>query len=844
MKLDWKAAAVACIAGSTMGVELVQTRILSYLYYNHVVYLTVTVALLGFGVSGVLVSLFSKRLVDNDGLASAFAGLFAVSIPLSLAAAGHLPELAPSAPPLAKLMLSYLLLIPPFMFAGATLGLMFMRNSQRMYTLYFADLVASAISALVFVLLLGPLGGSGFIWLCTAVAFAGFLILSWPTNPKRITIGFAAVLPCLLLVVGPQVAGGAPEHYKTLGRFHYGQWPTAEFEATQWTPTSRIDVVSDPGRDVVFGRPDVDGSQTKLITQDSDAFTVMLGPKRVQQLLDEVKPGKLNGSLDAVYALNPAPKDAVIIGVGGGIDIIKARAYGAQSITGLEINPATVDLLQGPYRDYAVWPTWAGVREVRTEGRHFIRTTDQRYDTLVMSGIDTFSALSSGAYVLSENYLYTVEAVEDYLKVLKPDGTIAIFRWLFPQPRESLRLSNLYIAAADRLGLDHPEQSVMVIAEDLGWSYRWATTLIKKRPFTSQEVREIAALVESNPKLDLMYIPRVLPASEQAALEARAFNRDSQSLAKGRQAYDGLFTAAAKSPEALKTFEREYPYRIDPTYDERPFFFEYFKRGSAPEVDRAVDDVLERDGLTSIRGDVAKYVLLILLCATTAIGAASMLGPLVLFERQGLKAPGIVPLISFVAFVGLGFMLIEVGLMQLLTLFVGDPTSTMAVVLAGLLLFSGAGSLLAGTLGRSEERNIAIGTIGSALLAVLLIPIVHYLIPLAGRLPFAARSAIVLVMLAPVGLAMGFPFASVVRYLGSRYERFVPWAWGINGLSSVVASVAAIMAAMRFGFSPVIIAGAALYLVSFAMFSLHQAAARSHAKGVAEIVLRPRVSEV
>jgi len=671
---------------------------------------------------------------------------------------------------------------------------------------------------------------------------AGFLILSWPTNPKRVTIGFVALVSGLFVFVGPQVAGGAPEYYKTLGRFHYGLWPTAKFEETQWTPTSRIDVVSDPGRDLVFGTPDPEGSQTKLITQDSDAFTVMLGPKRVQQLLDEVKSGRLNGSLDAVYELNPAPKDVVVIGVGGGIDMLKARAHGAQNITGLEINPATVDLLQGRYRDFAVWPTWPGVREVRTEGRHFIRTTDQRYDTLVMSGIDTFSALSSGAYVLSENYLYTVEAVEDYLNVLKPDGTIAIFRWLFPQPRESLRLSNLFIAAADRMGQEHPEQSVMVIAEDLGWSFRWATTLMKRRPFTPDEVRRLSALIEGNPKLDLVYVPRVLPASEQAALEAKAFARNSAALERAREAYNGLFKAAGTSPEALQAFEREYPYRIDPTYDERPFFFEYFKRGSAPDHDRVADSVIERDGLTSIRGDVAKYVLLILLFATTAIGAASMLGPLVIFARQGLKAPGILALISFVAFVGLGFMLIEIGLMQLLTLFVGDPTSTMAVVLAGLLLFSGTGSLLAGTLGQSEERNIAIGTIGSALLAVLLTPVVHYLIPLAGRLPFVGRAAIVLVMLAPIGLAMGLPFASVVRYLGVRYERLVPWAWGINGLSSVIASVAAIMAAMRFGFSPVILTGAALYLGSFVMFLLHEAAARGHAKVVTD-TLSPRAAE-
>jgi hypothetical protein len=216
--------------------------------------------------------------------------------------------------------------------------------------------------------------------------------------------------------------------------------------------------------------------------------------------------------------------------------------------------------------------------------------------TLVMSGIDTFSALSSGASVLSADYLSPVEAVEDYLNVLKPDGTIAISRWLFPQPRESLRLSNLYIAAAGRMGQEHPDQSVMVIAEDLGWSFRWATTLIKRRPFTPDEVRRLAALIEGNPKLDLVYIPRMLPASEQAALEAKAFARNSAALEGAREAYDGLFGAAGTSPEALKAFE-EYPYRIDPTYDERPFFFEYFKRGSAPDHDRVADAVAKLMGI-------------------------------------------------------------------------------------------------------------------------------------------------------------------------------------------------------------------------------------------------------
>jgi hypothetical protein len=365
----------------------------------------------------------------------------------------------------------------------------------------------------------------------------------------------------------------------------------------------------------------------------------------------------------------------------------------------------------------------------------------------------------------------------------------------------------------------------MVIGEDVGWAMHWATTLVKKRPFTPDEVRHLAAMIERNPKLDLVYVPRVLPPSEQAALEAKAFSRHDQTFGAARKAYAGLFTAASTSPAAVREFEQRYPYRIDPTYDDRPFFFEYYKSGRDVAATKA-ERGFERSGLNSVRGDAGRYVLLALLIAATTVGAVSMLGPLLIFERQGLKARGIFPLIGAVAFIGLAFMAIEIGLMQLLTLFVGDPTSTMAVVLAGLLFFTGIGSLLAGRLGRSEEWNIIFGVTGSALLAVLVLPAVHYLLPYAELLPFAGRSAIVLAMLAPLGLAMGFPFASLVRYLGAQYERFVPWAWGINGLASVVASVAAIMGAMRLGFGSVMVGGAVLYLASLAMFLLHRKAAR------------------
>ena len=181
-------------------------------------------------------------------------------------------------------------------------------------------------------------------------------------------------------------------------------------------------------------------------------------------MLRQGEPGHPVHGADLVYRAFPRPAESLVIGVGGGVDIISARANGARNVTGVEINQATVDLVQGPYRHVAQWPDWEDIHLVCADGRHFAKTADARYDTIVMNGIDTFSALSSGAYVLSENYLYTVEAFEDYLRCLKPGGAMSISRWLLRQPRESLRLTNLYLNAAERTGVANPARSILHVA--------------------------------------------------------------------------------------------------------------------------------------------------------------------------------------------------------------------------------------------------------------------------------------------------------------------------------------------------------------------------------------------
>ncbi|MGB6689812.1 MAG: hypothetical protein WBE76_18405 [Terracidiphilus sp.] len=811
---------VACVAAASLGLELIQTRVLSFLYYNHVVYLTVTVALMGFGISGVFVSLFASRSARPERAIALLAGAFVISSFACLGAISRIPEYMPWAPTIVKLILSYIALTVPFLCSGGVLGWIFMLRAKSIGRLYAIDLACSSGAVMAFLLLLWPIGGDWFVWLCGAVAFIGFLAFSQRVLGLGWRLAVAAVFLVSVLGLNKNLMGKVPVAYKTLARAYRPGVTTATVEATEWTPITRIDLWSDTAHDLASGKLTPDAEDAKMITQDADAFTMLWGPHHVAWEKDQARQGKYVGALSLTYLLNRNPQDALIIGVGGGVDMMTARVYGANRITGVEINPATVALDSGPYSDFLQWPKWEGVNLVRAEGRNYLRGKRGSYDTIVMSGVDTFSALNSGAYVLSENYLYTVEAVEDYLRALKPDGTAAIYRWFFYRgPRESLRLAGMFREAAERLGIAHPEQCILVVSEDLGWGrYRWAATFIKKRPFTAAEVSEVQAAIAGNPKLSIAYMPKVFSPEVQAQMEQKETDRDP-SLSFARGVYNQLLTS---SPAQRAEFVKSYQFRIDPVFDDRPFFFEYFK----PGAQRVNASALSAD-LSSIRGPAGYYVLYILLLICAVICVGCILVPLSLFQRRGLKTPGVVPLVLFFACLGAGYMLFEVGAMQVLSVFVGDPAYSLALVLAGLLVASGVGAALSTRFSHLPAlRVISYATATIAAAMVIWLAAAHFLDPRAMQLPLTARAAITLAGLFPVGVLLGLPFPTAVKQVEKLNPNFIAWAWGVNGVTSVLASIVAIVVAMQVGFTLVVCIAAAIYLLGFMAYRWHWHALR------------------
>jgi spermidine synthase len=802
---------VVLVASASLGFELLQTRVLSALYFNNVVYMTVTIALLGYGISGVLSSLLYHRIVNPDRIAAYCAAGMAISMLFSIYVASSLPAILQGIPALYKMILSYFLLVIPFLFSGGALSLIFMSHGKDIFGLYFLDLVASALVIVLFGLLLWPVGGPNFVWICAAVSLSAFL-LQLPRgeiNRKEI-ICFIAILGVGYFLTGQKIINNQPELYKSTARF-YSPHFDAKREATAWTNIAKIDVYSDKTHDLHTGQYTGHPSTYKYIAQDNDAPTMIHGEKDIAYFKEMKAQGRPTEVNTLAYFMKPNPQNVLVIGVGGGVDVVEARTYGAQNIDGVEINAATIDFVTKRFRDYAKWPSWKNINVYHSEGRHFIRSTLNKYDVIVMHGVDTFSALNSGAYVLSENYLYTVEAIKDYLKALKPHGMMVIYRWFFLQPRESIRLANLFVEAAATEGEGPASQRIMVINHGL-----WAGTFIKREPFTPEEIESITKLIHDE-NYAWVYVPKVL-AAQQKSFEASQFKQDHDKLSIARKAYEALITAPDLA--AREAFERAYPYKIDPVYDDKPFFFEYYKgRESNLKNENwpGREDASQAD-FNQLRGPVVHYVLYMLLFITTGVCGAGMGIPLICFNRKGIHIPRASGLVGFFASLGIGFMFVEIGCMQWLNLYLGAPMYALMVVLSGLLFFAGTGSFIASKLSPGIEKKLHLGMLGTVVMIPLWLLIMKFAMPLSEHWSFGWRIIVVLFSLLPLGLCMGIPFASGLRYLADYEPRFIPWAWGINGLTSVAASILAIILAMQFGFTWVIISASFVYLAGY--FSL------------------------
>jgi hypothetical protein len=760
---------------SAMLLELGLTRLFSVVLFYHFAFLAISIALLGLGAGGVFACLLQKRLatIGTRKLAVRLAMVNSLVVVLMLEVVLHVPvALNVTGKNFLRLSELYLAAAVPFFLTGFLFSVVFARETSRVTWLYGADLTGGALACLAVVPLLNWMGGPNTILAAAMVMAAAAWIWSESLRENRLSSG---LLVALLALITANNSNRLIDVIYAKGIFRDPAW----VEFARWNALSRVEV-------------DRQG-QAKTIVIDADASTYIMNCDLEHWHGSEWERALMSAPPALANILRPHGEFA-IIGPGGGVDVLRAVANGSPSVTGIEINPIIADtIMRGRYADYSLHLyDRADVHIHVTDGRSYLRSTPQNFDVVQMTLVDTWASTAAGAFALSENNLYTVEAFSEYFEHLKADGMIAITRWEFRQPREALRVVAVAMEALHRLGVAHPEHNFMVASQGpLNEDGIPVVVLAKKTAFNAEEEAAVREHFARYPQISPIYLP-------------------SQSEIK--PAGENPFTALIASNDPYG-FAHSYAYNVAPVSDNAPFFFFTLKAGQ----------ILGERGIQ--RGIDWKVNLgVLVLIAVLVISVLAVMGFLILPLAVGGGHQSALPLLYFVA-IGLGYILVEIAFIQRFVLFLGHPTYALTVVIFLLMLSSGMGSLLS----RRWLRSPGMVWI-PILLVILALTANVFLLPRIlenwVRLAFGLRLMISAGLLAPLGLAMGMPFPAGLRALNSGLvvagggEKSVEWAWAMNAGASVLGSALAIVIAIQFGLNATLACGVGAYFFALLFWPL------------------------
>jgi spermidine synthase len=746
--------------------ELSLTRLFSVVLFYHFAFLAISIALLGLGAGGVFAYLLKNRLARRDTrtlaarlcIDNSILLLFVLEIVLRVPVA-----LEVSGRNFLHLSAIYVAAALPFFLTGLLFSVVFARETWRAPRLYGADLGGGALACLAVVPLLNWIGAPNTILAASVAMAAAAMIWTESSRARTLAGGLAALF---VVLIAANHSNRLIDVIYAKGIFRDQSW----VEFARWNALSRVEV-------------DRQG-QAKTIVIDADASTYIMHCDPAHWHDTAWEHDLMSAPPALANVLRPHGEFA-IIGPGGGVDVLRAVANGSPSVTGIEINPIIADtIMRGRYADYSHHLYERPEVHIHvTDGRSYLRSTPQQFDVVQMTLVDTWASTAAGAFALSENNLYTVEAFREYFQHLKPDGMIAITRWEFRQPREALRVVAVAMEALHSLGIADPALNFIVASQGpLNEDGIPVVVLAKKTAFTEKEESAVQAHFDNYEQLNPLYLPSD----------------------PGNNPFADLI--ASNDPYR---FAQSYAYNVAPVTDNAPFFFFTLKAGQ----------ILGPQGLRNgidWKVNLGVLVLLLVLAISLVAVLAFLILPLAL---QGSRQSPI-PLLYFVA-VGLGYILVEIAFIQRFVLFLGHPTYALTVVIFLLMLSSGVGSLFSRRwLPRTELAWMPLLLVILALLAdALFLP--RVLAAWVG-LRFGYRLLISGVLLAPLGFIMGMPFPTGLRALTTNSvpgaatgeNNAVEWAWAMNAAASVLGSVLAMVIAIQFGLTVTLTCGVAAYLLA------------------------------
>lgn len=759
-------AGIFLISLSGLVLEIAITRIFSAAIWYHFAFVAVSVALVGLGSSGLLLHYRLKTIKENWAGDLSIASSFGITliIPLTLFVMHSL------ASQVIYLPLFMLMFAIPFFFVGVVISAAFSAFANVAGRLYSADLIGASLGALSVVLLLTILGGEGTalaVGLISAMCATIFSISVKSRKKTLLSFAFIAFAVSLLLINESTTVFSIPTDptaQKDLPIF-LRENPGSEIVKTAWNSFSRIDVVEGITGNCISSFMGQDQNPSQC-TQEGLVAKIFIDGGAGTNIIS------WNGNLDdradlsswmqyLPFSMKHDPK-VLIIGSGGGRDVVAALVSGSTDVTAVELNPIIFETVRSYGNKAGNLYTNQYVDAHVDEGRSFVSGSKEKFDIIYIPFVDTWASVSSGGLGVSENFLYTVEAFQEYYDHLKDDGKIIAVRWLIDSPRFVSTFAELL--EQNRFSKQDLQKHLVIVSADSAEKDPSVTMVIfSKSPFTDNEIQFLSSSFDKNG-----YKPIIVPGQVVAEPYRTFLNGELSD----------------------KEFYNVFPTKVHPVTDDSPFFLSF---------EKPIPKILE-----------------VLVYISVVIVAAFLVGPYVWLKKDGSEKSQLMTgkIALYFASIGMGFILIELALLQKLILLLGNPTTTFAILLFTILVASGIGSFASTRLVKSNTKNLVLlmaGVIALGLFYVVVIPSVVYFIIAES---FEVKALISVGLLFPIGFLMGMPLPTAMRLIKSYSPRHVPWMWAINGAFSVLGAVLSVVIGILYGASYAMTFGALIYVIA------------------------------
>ena len=838
---DVRLAALFLVSVCVLAFEIEVMRVFSVASWSNFGSMVISIALLGFGLAGTLLTLMGARIRTNPDtwLASS-----AFALGPSMAMAHALAQQVPFNPVLIAtdpsqlwwIALYYVLYGVPFFAGGIFIGVMFTTLAGKMHQLYFWNMLGSGLGGLLILgfMFLFPPGFLIYPLVGVAVLPALLCCLRWSAEEDRFRIKH---LEAALFV------GVASVGFILLGRF--GSLNVSDFKGESYArkyPDSSLvyDAFSPLGETRVFSSsyfhfaPGLsDNAGVALTKMPQNAFLGMYidgnGPVGVMRKLKTDEENYIDFlPMSAPYIILAKPR-VLVLRLGGGAGVHTAIHHGAREVWVVESNPDLVHML----RDVPFFREYGGdfladrrVKLVNAEVRSFAGSTDQRFDLVEIGLIDSIGLSQAGGYSVEENYIYTAEALQEYLKCLSPSGILSITVWdrLSP-PRNVPKLLSTLLDAMRRSGVPNPEKKIFAFNLLLST----ATVLVKKDDFTAGQIDQLKEYCRR-----MSFEPDYydgMPAGTKDFRRILAgyrdiYRSDDESTGSGRAPYGELrasdlyhysleWMLAGRQAELYS----EYVFDIRPASDDKPYYSGYLKPATVPQFISHAGEISEEWGYLLLLGTFLQSLLFGLLIIMLPLAARWR----ELFSGQR----GTLGVIAYYAALGVGYMMAEIFLIQRFVFFLADPVYANSIVITVLLISSGIGSIAAGRLKGSGHAAVA-AAVGGIVAFVLFYQFgLSPVLKAALGLSLPVKALLAAGLIAPFGLFLGVPFPTGLAVLSANRKSILPWAWGMNGALSVTGSVLTRLISTSAGFSSVLLGVAVVYVGAALLFASNASPARS-----------------